>query len=489
MSEQISLLRKLCIHHTNLDMQDIAFLENMAGQLTFIAELTGTDIFIDALSSNDIDAIVLAWAHPGNRSLYSDSVVGQMAYAIREPAVYQAFYTAGIVRNVRGVSQEGVPIEQTVVPLRNENNKVIGVLIMERDISAEIRQEEQVEFLSQTADHLSNTLMSLSMTGFAWEEWLGNGIFVVNHKGQITYANKNAIRIYGELGGESTLGSDLAAALSFSSLTDMLEGLKEPVDFRFGDTRYLVQAHPLLTSGEVSGCVVSLQDVRELRQKEHELNVQSAIIREIHHRVKNNLQNVVSLLRLQMRRSESAIIQAEFTACVNRILSIAGVHDAFAYQRWDSINLQDLAEYVLSKAVESFAPAEQKIKTAVQGQAVMIPASQAVPLALVINELVTNSLKHGIKDLPDGEISIFIEESEDLVHLMVADSGAELDISLRQGQDRINQSHLGLYIVKLLICEQLGGKFQLERRGGATVANISFSLCSTKEKLSGPAPY
>ena len=155
-------LRELCLQYTNLGMEDVCQLETMAGQLSFVSELTQTDIFIDALTSNGVDAIVLAWAPPRQNSLYRHSVVGELAYATRKPAVYQVFSAGEMVRNVRGVSQEGVPIAKTVVPLRNKSHRIIGVLIMEKDITAEVRQAEQVEFLSQTAERLSSTLMSFS---------------------------------------------------------------------------------------------------------------------------------------------------------------------------------------------------------------------------------------------------------------------------------------------------------------------------------------
>ena len=108
----------------------------------------------------------------------------------------------------------------------------------------------------------------------------------------------------------------------------------------------------------------------------------------------------------------------------------------------------------------------------------MAPAcSQAVPMALVINELVTNSLKHGVGQNPYGEISILVEESAGTVHIMVADSGSNLVLTKPSGQG----GHLGLYIVNLLICDQLEGGFQLERQGGSTVAKVSFLLSNAEE--------
>jgi len=471
-------IRDLCLTHTNLAIQDIINLENRANQLDVIARLTGTDVFIDALSSNKVDAIVLAWAYsPNSPSLYRNSVVGCMAYATCEPAVYQAFSTGQSFYNIRGVSQEGLPIAQTVVPLLNESEQIIGVLIMEKDISAEVRQEEQVEFLSQTAEHLSHTLMSLSVTGCGWEDWLGNGVFILNGRGKIVYANRQAICMSRSLYEGDTLDGNLMALLSFTSFQAMVEGLKNPGNYEFCNASYLFQAHPLVTGGELSGCVISFEDVTELRQKERQLDMQSIIIQEINHRVKNTLQNVISLLRLQMRRSKWKTVQREFTSSINRILSISKVYEIFTYQYRNLVNLRELAESILEQVVQSYILPEQKVKMLVLGQDVLIHASQAVPVSLVLNELIANSLKHGIKTAPYGEINILIEESGLNINVQVKDSGCKLPTYLDIGKG----NKLGLYIVKLLICEQLRGTFQLENCGQSIVANISFPLHKKEE--------
>ncbi len=175
-------IKGLCLEYTNLTEADIEVLESMALQIPYTAEMTGTDVFIDALLKDGVNAVVLAWACPENRSLYGHNVVGELAFATSEPAVYRTLQTGETSRNVRGVSQEGIPIAQTVVAIRNAADNVIGTLIMERDISEEIRQEEQVEFLTQTAERLSNTLMYLSMTGSQFEDWVANGIFVLEDR-------------------------------------------------------------------------------------------------------------------------------------------------------------------------------------------------------------------------------------------------------------------------------------------------------------------
>ena len=113
----MSIIKELCRNYTSLQDKEITILENLAREIPLIAELTGNDIFIDALTINNNDAIVLAWAKPKEKSLYKCSVVGKLAYASSEPAVYQTFKTGEVTRDLRGLSQEGVPIAQTVAPI------------------------------------------------------------------------------------------------------------------------------------------------------------------------------------------------------------------------------------------------------------------------------------------------------------------------------------------------------------------------------------
>jgi len=464
-------IKDLCLEFTNLTKTDIECLEAMALQIPYTAEITGTDVFIDALLKDSVDAVVLAWACPKNRSLYSHNVVGEVASATSEPAVYRTFHTGVTSRNVRGVSQEGVPIAQTVVAIRNAANDVIGTLIMEKDISEELRQEEQVELLTQTAERLSNTLMYLSTTGSQFEDWVGNGIFVLNKYNKITYVNKKAAEIYRNYQGIEASGHDFPLAMfNCFSLKELLIFLKNQVEFCLFDKSYFFQAYPLVTYGELSGCVISFRDITDLRKKEQELNAQSTVIREIHHRVKNNLQNVAALLRLQMRRSDSDVVKAEFSASINRIISIAMVYDVFACQNSDSVELRELCQRILTGLLESFVLSDQSIEAYVKGRPLLLPSSQAVPLALVINELLTNSFKHGVRFVEKGVITVAILETKEKIQLSVKNNGPEPPVFFEHVQDR----RLGLQIVDSLIGEQLGGEFQMERIEGMTCATVSF---------------
>lgn len=473
-------IRGLCQEYTNLSQADVEILEDMALQIPFTSELTGTDIFIDAPLKGGVDAIVLAWACPKNYSLYGHSVVGEFAYATSEPAVYRTIQSGKTSRNVRGVSQEGIPIAQTVVAIRNTKDDVIGTLIMERDISEELRQEEQVEFLTQTAERLSNTLMYLSMTGSQFENWVGNGIFVLNKLSKITYVNKKAADIYREYHGFEALGQDfLFSMFNCSTLTELLDTFENPAEFCILNKSYLFEAYPLVTYGDLSGCVISFRDITDLRKKERELSAKSTVIKEIHHRVKNNLQTVAALLRLQMRRSELDVIKAEFSASINRIISIAMVHDVFACQNCDSVDLRELSQRILCSLLESSMSPEQSIEAQVEGQTLLLPSIKAVPLALVINELLTNSFKHGVRYLENGVIILKITEKKGTIYITVRDNGPEPDLPFDPVKDR----RLGLQIVDSLVGDQLGGEFRMERIAGMTIVTVSIPTPSSEGLL------
>jgi len=471
-----SVIKELCAKYTSLNASDVMTLESIAVHLPAIAALTGNDIFIDALTLNGEDSVVLAWAQP-EKSFYQENVVGQLASVNSEPAVHKTIKSGEMSRDVRGVTQEGIPMSQNVSPIYNQTGQIIGVLIMEQDITKQLWQEERVEFLNQTVEHLGDTLMHLSMTESTFEAWLANGLFIVNKCGKIIYANKPAKKLI-ESKGIKAINSDFSIIFpDCITLNQLLDKLRNPVEISLQGECYRVEAFPLIMDGEINGCAISVQDITDLRNKEHELNIKSTIIREIHHRVKNNLQNIASILRLQMRRSDSELVKTEFNDSINRLVSIALVHELYATQTWDTINLMELAQRILDNTIQNESLPGYRINAHIEGAQVELASSQAIPLSLVINELITNSLKHGIAPLGEGEILIRITEEEATVTLSVINSGPPQEQTLPD----ISKNSLGLQIVKALAVRQLGGTFNLERSRDYTQATV----CIPKGNLEG----
>ena len=146
------------------------------------------------------------------------------------------------------------------------------------------------------------------------------------------------------------------------------------------------------------------------------------------------------------------------------------VHDVFACQNCDSVDLRELSQRILSSLLESSMSSEQSIETHVEGYTLHLPSIQAVPLALVINELLTNSFKHGVHCLEKGIINLSITEKKGTIYLKVSDNGPEP----YRPFDPVKQRRLGLQIVDSLVRDQLGGEFRMERLEGMTIVMVSF---------------
>lgn len=465
-----SKIIELCKDYTDLSDEDIQILVEHGEKINSMALLTSNDIFIDALTSNQEDSVVLAWARPEKKSLYNKSVVGDLAYSENEPGVYKTITSGKISRAISGVSQEGVPIAQTVVPIRN-GNRIIGVLIMERDMTREIEQEQEVNVLKETVEFLKKSLMELNIVESYFADWFNNGIFVLNSECKIIYVNKAAHDLYVREENKDPMGNDLSKLLgSFKDLNDMLGKISSPTELALRDEVYNMHIHPIGIQDELEGAVIIAQDMTELRIKERELQGKDMLIREIHHRVKNNLQNIAAILQLQMRRTNSEEARNAFQASISRILSIAAAQNVFSRQSFDTVKLKELISYILNSTLDSFKLENQNILAAVEGRNVEISSSQAIPVALIVNEVISNSMKHGIKDDEIGEIRININENENAIAMEFYDSGKNDLI-----YDSNDENKLGLQIVKALSKEQLGGTFAISKVNGETKAEIIFT--------------
>ena len=249
--------------YTELLQSDRTIIETLCGVLDYIASLTEADIFVVALTTNNYDSIVLKWAKPSKQSLYKHTVVGQLSHPFNEPAVYKTLITGEPSIGVRGLSQERIPVAQTVVPIRNVQGEVIGALAMERDITEQVDKENQIELLSETAGQLSRALMGLSVNKTNFPDHLRDGIVVLDAHGRIQYINRMATSLFQQI-----IDSDRIPA----QFQDLPEPLREMVGVLndngpWSQEIYLaqkfikVEGFPLLTKLKVDGAVIILSDM------------------------------------------------------------------------------------------------------------------------------------------------------------------------------------------------------------------------------------
>jgi two-component sensor histidine kinase len=199
------------------------------------------------------------------------------------------------------------------------------------------------------------------------------------------------------------------------------------------------------------------------------LQVRNTLMQEMHHRVKNNLQQIASLLRLQMHHGGYRTLTEALEDCLARILAIAAVHDLLSREDLDHVGVVSIAETLVQHQTSSFIGPNRKIKFEVRGEDVGLNMTQATQLALVLNELIQNAVEHGFQDSAEGEIHINVEQSQEQVSVWVSNSGDPLPPDF----DPAIASHLGLKIVDNL-ARGLGGRFKLNNILGWTVAEVKF---------------
>jgi two-component system, sensor histidine kinase PdtaS len=195
------------------------------------------------------------------------------------------------------------------------------------------------------------------------------------------------------------------------------------------------------------------------------LVVKSAMVREMHHRVKNNLQMIAMLLRLQMRDGREVSGREVLTETINRILSIAAVHEILAAEGLGTVSVRDMLDRVVHTVTQTMAPPGFALDARVSGDDVHLPTQQATSLALVVNELLQNAMEHAFPGRPKGQVIIVLMLGPEALRVEVRDDG----VGLPDGFALERSSDLGLEIVRTLVQDDLKGRIWFTNAGGARV--------------------
>jgi two-component sensor histidine kinase len=218
------------------------------------------------------------------------------------------------------------------------------------------------------------------------------------------------------------------------------------------------------------GVFVLIHDATDALARERELESKMAMIREVHHRVKNNLQVIASLMRMQARRVSGAEARTVLEESVNRILSVAVVHEFLSQNAKGVISLLEVARRVLDQLQQNLIDPTKRVSLRVSGSNIWLPAERATQCALVINELVQNAVEHGLRARDRGDVAVELIDQGDRVTIVVADDGE----GLPAGFDLAEDANLGLTIVRSMVERDLKGAFTLESDRG-TRAIVEFS--------------
>jgi two-component sensor histidine kinase len=313
---------------------------------------------------------------------------------------------------------------------------------------------------------------------------VGDGLVRINVSGEVLFASPNARSALNRVGWDKDVEGQ-----NFGQVLDSLVSAISPLnpkeenwqismsgkqlrreEFENSGGVLDLLAIPLTEGDNRIGAVVLVHNVTELRRKDRALISKDATIREIHHRVKNNLQTVSALLRLQARRIEDPKASAAIEEAVRRVVSIALVHETLSATSQDLVQFDEVITKIIQGASElNIRPNEIQIKKV--GEFGLISSMVATPLALVLTELIHNALEHGLSDSGDL-VELRINRQAASMTITVTDNGAGIpnDFSLELN------TNLGLQIVQTLTKNELAGKIEFIKQNIGTQVQISFPL-------------
>jgi two-component sensor histidine kinase len=221
---------------------------------------------------------------------------------------------------------------------------------------------------------------------------------------------------------------------------------------------------------------IAIENAQLYQEARRGLVTASALLQEMHHRVRNNLQTVAALLSIQIRQDESASSAPHLREAVSRIQAIAAVHDLLSDEdRLGGATIDAIARLVAEEAHSMLIPPGLSVRFDISPSDIAVPSKQATVLALLTNELVSNAVSHGFRGRSQGQISIRTRRQDGMATLEVENDGQ----SVPEDFDPSQSSGLGMRIVDRLVTSDLHGQFDIRSTECGTIATIKFPLVGT----------
>ncbi|HOY82463.1 MAG TPA: histidine kinase N-terminal domain-containing protein [Rhodoglobus sp.] len=455
---------------------DIEWLHLLVGDWQLLADLAFADIVLWVPSAEG-GFVAVSHARPSSSAtLFYRDFVGQAIKPEWKAQVTEAFETSRIVDTATPDWYEetptrvrAVPVLRRLSPSGSATTKTPIAVITRHTNLSEARTPSRQEL---TFNECANDLFAMIASGDFPD--LGapsgprrgaprasDGLIRLDVDGMVTFASPNALSAFNRMGFAGELEGESLAEVTTSLLHGRLtvdESLPLVVtgrapwrtDIESRGVTVSLRTIPIRNRGERVGAIVLCRDATEIRHQERELLTKDATIREIHHRVKNNLQTVASLLRIQARRTHSDVARDALGQAMRRVAAIAVVHDTLSEGLNQNVDFDVVFDRVLKLIAEVASSHNTTVHPTSTGSFGHLPSEYATPLALALTELVTNAVEHGLAGRADGKVDIIAKRTDDLLSVKVRDNG----VGLPEGKVG---SGLGTQIVRTLIQGELGG--------------------------------
>jgi two-component system, sensor histidine kinase PdtaS len=473
----VPTLSELVRAHTDLDEDDVAWLQLLLADWQVIADLSFADLVLWLPDRAGTGYWAAAKVRPTTGpTAYVDDLVGSFLVKGRRPLIDSAHEHHRVAREGDPEWRDDIPVRVEAIPVRR-GERILGVIGRNTNLLG-VRTPSRLELAYlQTATDLTQMIAGGHFpfpgqrSDHADSPRVGDGFLRIDAAGVVTYASPNALSVYRRLG----LSTDLTGLDLAQTTRELVPAARRPDeetlsavlgghvarDTEIGtDTVVILRAIPLRPTGDHLGALVLLRDVTDLRRRDRELVTKDATIREIHHRVKNNLQTVAALLRLQARRIEGTEGREALDEAVRRVGSIAIVHETLSQSFDELVDFDDVADR-LRLMVAEVSSSGADVRSSREGSFGTLTAETATPLAMVLTEVLQNSVQHGFAGRA-GVITVSARRLVGRLRVTVDDDGQ----GLPPGFDLDGSTSLGLSIVRTLVESELDG--QLEMGPGST---------------------
>jgi len=446
-----------------------AHLENVAANLQFVADLSYSHV---ALAARDRQGrlTVLADVRPSNAvAPYATSRVGQVLTPEADPEAFAALTGAALAQPARRAIGGASYLARAIGLQPPAGEAPSGVVICTRAEAIELAAGRMERAFMRSADDLLQGLRAGPLLDartaepFSTTRRAGDGVLRVTTAGRIEYASPNAVTIMRLAGVEGRVTGMVAAELPGGGYA-ISPVVGTSLAMRL-DVEVAGRTLGFRSVGTPAGVIALVEDLTEARRHERELELKEATIREVHHRVKNNLQTIASLLRIQARRSGSDEVKRALNEAIERAGSMAAVHDLLARSEHERVDFAAVARIIVDLVRRGLVGNESRIAVSVEGDTGEIDANAATSLALALAEIVHNALEHAFQAEDTGMVQVGLFRDDDALTLSVRDDGR----GLPQDFDLQSTSSMGFSIVRTLVEEDLGGTLTIVSERGTTV--------------------
>ena len=456
---------------------------------SLLADLSFSDMVLMARTAGGTQSesfIVLGQLRPNNRStMINDDLVGTTHRPEDWPLVREAFERGERVVGEAPVGEiELVPV--WCVPVRYDDAVVAVMVRLQGPLRgpASLYEQAYLSIFERLCDMVADATFPFREDDVAGPGMprVGDGIMLLDARGSIEFATPNAanalhrLGIYASSEGRTLPELGLRVRVVERSLAYAIPAMEE-ID-RGHDVAILFQSVPLLAHQVVTGVLILLRDVSDLRHLNRMVLNKEAAVREVHHRVKNNLQTISSLLRLQARRSDEDETRVALLEAERRVRSIAVVHEVLSREPGEEVVFDEIVRSLVM-LVEDTVLALHPVEIVVNGELGTLPTDLATPLAVALAELLTNAVEHAFTEFDDvdqghvGVVTLNLRVDADTAVAEIRDNGRGLgeEFSLEV------PTSLGLSIVRDIIRAQLHGTIEMRSiepaLGGGTYVRVA----------------